>query len=106
MRGFSEMPCLLIALTRAGVEWEWSTPQHQAFNMLKLALTAAPVLKLPDFDPQSVVTTDVSDVAVGAIQRCASTATGLNGNGRFNGTRMAVAPVPVAASAGSRCSCR
>ena len=30
----------------------------------------------------------------------------LNGNGRFNGRGTAVAPVPVAASAGSRCSCR
>ena len=39
-------------------------------------------------------------------QRCASTATGLNGNGRFNGTGTAVAPVSVAASAGNRCSCR
>ena len=39
-------------------------------------------------------------------QRCASTATGLNGNGRFNGTGTAVAPVYGAASAGSRCSCR
>ena len=39
-------------------------------------------------------------------QRCASTATGLNGNGRFNGTGIAVAPVSVAASAGSHCSCR
>ena len=67
VRGFSEMARLLTTLTRAGVEWEWSTPQHQAFNRLKLALTIAPVLKLPDFERQFMVTTDVSDVAVGAI---------------------------------------
>ena len=41
--------------------------QHQAFNRLKLALTTAPVLKLPDFERQFVVTTDASDAAVGAI---------------------------------------
>ena len=35
--------------------------------MLKLALTTAPVLKLPDFDQQFVVTTDANDAAVGAI---------------------------------------
>ena len=67
VRGFSEMARPLTALTRAGVDWEWSTAQHQAFNRLKLALTTAPVLKLPDFDRQFVVTTDASDAAVGAI---------------------------------------
>ena len=38
-----------------------------AFNRLKLALTTAPVLKLPDFERLFVVTTDASDAAVGAI---------------------------------------
>ena len=37
-------------------------------------------------------------------QRCAPTATGVNGNGHFNGMGTAVAPVPVAASAGSHCN--
>ena len=55
----------LIALTRAGVEWDWSQVWHQAFNRLKLALTIAPVLKLHDFERQFVVTTDASDATVG-----------------------------------------
>ena len=46
MRGFSEMARPLRQMTRAGVEWDWSEAQHQAFNRLKLALTTAPVLKL------------------------------------------------------------
>ena len=41
-----------------------------------------------------------------SYQRCAPMARGLNSNGRFNGTGTAVAPVPVVASSGSRCSCR
>ena len=56
----------LTTLTRAGVDWEWYTSQHQAFNRLKLALTTAPVLKLTDFELQFVVTTNGSDAAVGA----------------------------------------
>ena len=67
VRGFSEMARPLTQLTKNGVEWNWSTAQHQAFNRLKLALTTAPVLKLPDFGRQFVVTTDASDAAVGAI---------------------------------------
>ena len=50
VRGFSEMAHPLTSLTRAGVEWDWSTPQHQAFNSLNLALTTAPILKLLDFE--------------------------------------------------------
>ena len=67
VRGFSEMVHPLTQLTRAGVEWEWSTSQHQVFNRLKLALTTAPVLKLPDFERQFVATTDASNAPVGAI---------------------------------------
>ena len=67
VRGFSEIARPLTELTRAGAEWKWSTSQHTAFNRLKLALTTAPVLMLPDFGKQFVVTTDASDAAVGAI---------------------------------------
>ena len=67
VRGFSEMSSPLTALTRAGVEWDGSQAQHQSFNRLKLALTTAPVLKLPDFERQFVVTTNANDAVVGAI---------------------------------------
>ena len=67
VRGFSEIARPLTELTRAGAEWKWSTSQHTAFNRLKLALTTAPVLMLPDLEKQFVVTTDASDAAVGAI---------------------------------------
>ena len=67
VRGFSEMARPLTELTRVGVEWKWSTSQHQAFKRLKLAFTIAPVLRLPDFERQFVVTIDASDVVVGAI---------------------------------------
>ena len=67
MRDFLRLARPLTELTRAGAEWKWSTSQHEAFNRLKLALTTAPVLKLPDFEKQFMVTTDASDAAVGAI---------------------------------------
>ena len=38
-----------------------------SFQLAEVSLTTAPVLKLPDFERQFVVTTDASDAAVGAI---------------------------------------
>ena len=67
IKGFSEIARPLTLLTRKGAKWEWSESQRKAFNTLKLTLATAPVLKLPDFDRQFVVTTDASDAAVGAI---------------------------------------
>ena len=34
---------------------------------LKVAIAMAPVLRLPDFERQFIITTDASDVAIGAI---------------------------------------
>ena len=67
IRGFSEIAQPLTWLTRKGAKWEWSDSQCKAFNTLKLTLAIAPVLKLPGFNRQFVVTTDASDIAVGAI---------------------------------------
>ena len=67
IRGFSEIARSLTWLTRKGAKWEWSESQRKAFNMLKLTLATAPILKLPHFDRQFLVTTDASDAAVGAI---------------------------------------
>ena len=45
----------------------WLSPHQVAFDTLKAALLAAPILKLPDPDRQYVVNTDASDFAVGAV---------------------------------------
>ena len=66
IRGFSQIARPLTDVTKAD-GWQWSDDQEKSFLQLKAALATAPVLCLPNFDRQFVVTTDASDVAVGAI---------------------------------------
>ena len=57
----------LTDLTRDKVVWHWGDAEANSFMALKVAIATAPVLHLPDFEQQLVVTTNASDVAVGAI---------------------------------------
>ena len=54
-------------LTRDKVAWSWGDTQENSFTSLKVAIATAPVLRLPDFERQFVITTDARDVAIGAI---------------------------------------
>ena len=67
VRGFSQLAKPLTDLTRAKVDWKWGDTEENSFLALKAAMATSPVLRLPDFERQFVVTTDASDVAIGAI---------------------------------------
>ena len=38
-----------------------------SFTALKVAIATASILRLPDFEHQFIITTDASDIAIGAI---------------------------------------
>ena len=48
----------LTELTKEKVGWQWDKQEDQSFLALKAAMATAPVLRLPDFEHQFVVTTD------------------------------------------------
>ena len=72
IRHFSEIAAPLTDLTKKGRAevWSpevWGEKEDTAFTNLKMAMVTAPLLQLPDFDREFTVTTDASEVSVGAI---------------------------------------
>lgn len=64
---FSVIAAPLYALKSKDKRFEWGENQQNAFDKLKYILTTPPLLALPDFDQKFVVTTDASDVGIGAV---------------------------------------
>ena len=67
IKGFSQLAKPMTDLTRDKVAWSWGDAQEHSFTALKVAIATAPILRLPDFERQFIITTDASDVAIGAI---------------------------------------
>ena len=67
IRGFSQIAKPLKDLAREKMTWCWGHAEQNSFMALKVAMATTPVLRLLDFEKQFVVTTDASDVAIGAI---------------------------------------
>ncbi|GFV82819.1 retrovirus-related Pol polyprotein from transposon 17.6 [Trichonephila clavipes] len=57
----------LYNLKRKLKKFGWSTETQKAFDVVKAAITKAPVLKLPDFKKHFELFTDESSIGVGAI---------------------------------------
>jgi hypothetical protein len=57
----------LTALLKKGSLFVWTEAHEAAFQVLKEALTSAPVLALPDYTSPFVVETDACDVGIGAV---------------------------------------
>ncbi|KAE8974448.1 hypothetical protein PR001_g25988 [Phytophthora rubi] len=64
--GFGSMMSPITKLLRKRVEWEWTTAQEEAFEMVKEALTNKPLLLYPNFALPFRVATDASTIGLGA----------------------------------------
>jgi hypothetical protein len=67
IRGFSKITLPLNALTKKGVEFQWTTTAQKAFNTLKEKMTKAPVLTHPDLTKPFELEVDASGYAIGAV---------------------------------------
>lgn len=66
VKDFSKISAPLTALT-GNVQFKWGQPEQQAFEKLKLALTTAPVLIMPDFSKPFIIKCDASQSAIGQV---------------------------------------
>ena len=67
IKGYSKKVSPLTDLLRKNQKWEWTDECQGAFDKLKMAVTSAPVLGLPDFQKPFEVHTDASDRAIGGV---------------------------------------
>lgn len=67
IQDYARISAPLNALKKKDAPFIWGPEQQQAFTNLKAALTASPVLKMPDFDREFVLHTDASRSSLGAV---------------------------------------
>lgn len=67
IKDYAEISKPLNQLKRKGAKFVWGTEQQTAFENIKAALVASPVLRMPDFSKPFVVHSDASGSAVGAV---------------------------------------
>lgn len=67
IRHFSHIAKPLTNLLVSDALWQWSDAQQTAFDTLKQHLATAPVLAHPDFSSPFILTTDASDIGMGAV---------------------------------------
>jgi hypothetical protein len=64
---FSKIASPLHALLKKGASFEWTVNQENAFQGLKDKLITQPILQFPDFTKEFILTTDASNLGLGAV---------------------------------------
>lgn len=67
IKDYAKLSAPLNHLKKKGVPFVWGKDQDVAFKSLKAALTASPILKMPDFNKSFVLHTDASRSSLGAV---------------------------------------
>src|SRR5258708_6801713 len=67
IHNFSDIACPLYALTCKTQWWVWGSPEQEAFNALKKAVTSAPILTFPSQSGHFCLECDTSNFATGVV---------------------------------------
>ena len=67
VKDFAKIANLLNALLKTGKRFHWSEKCENDFQTLKNALIMAPILTAPNFKLKFVLSTDASNLAIGAV---------------------------------------
>src|SRR5258708_591819 len=67
IHNFSDIACPLYTLTHKTQQWVWGSPEQEAFNALKKAITSAPVLTFPSQSCHFCLECDASNFVTGAV---------------------------------------
>ena len=67
VRGFAQRAAPLNHLTGKDVPFQWTADCQEAFEFLRAALCAEPIMSHPDFSRSFTLYTDASQIAVGAV---------------------------------------
>lgn len=66
IRGYASIAASLVHVTTME-QFVWTLQAQEAFDQLKRALVAAPILALPDFNLPFTIETDASGIGMGAV---------------------------------------
>jgi hypothetical protein len=67
IKDYSRITTSLRALLKQDAKFQWTDDCEAAFQYLKTALTTAPILALPNFNREFILTTDASNFAISFI---------------------------------------
>jgi hypothetical protein len=67
LKGYSDITKSLRELLKQNVKYQWTPECEETFQNLKQALITAPILAMPDFNREFILTTDASNFAVSYI---------------------------------------
>ncbi len=65
--GYADLAAPMVELTKKDAAWSWANQRELSFQQLKLALTEAPVLAIPDPAAPFELITDSSGYGLGAV---------------------------------------